>query len=159
NQHLRQGEHRGPSRGRSVRPGRPPMMLTDVVDGYLAKQRSLGMRFDSAGVLLRGFCRAMGNRDIGEVTPEVVVEFLQGKGSLSATGILRYKVLSSLYRSAVSRRYAAFSPLPTTLPKLPPQQTPYVYSTEELRCLLDATSILEVGHRPQVPAMYRTLLL
>jgi integrase len=45
------------------------------------------------------------------------------------------------------------------LPKLPPQQTPYVYSTEELRRLLEAASILRIGHRPQVPAMYRTLLL
>jgi integrase/recombinase XerD len=135
------------------------MMLTNVVDAYLAKQRSLGMRFESAEVMLRRFCRAMGNRDIGEVTPEAVAEFLQGKGSLSATWMLRYRALSGLYRFAVSRGYATFSPLPTTFPKLPPQQTPYVYSTEELRHLLDATSILEVGHRPQVPAMYRTLLL
>jgi integrase/recombinase XerD len=45
------------------------------------------------------------------------------------------------------------------LPKLPPQQAPYIYSTEELRRLLDATSILKVGHSPQVPAMYCTLLL
>jgi integrase len=49
--------------------------------------------------------------------------------------------------------------LPTTLPRLPPQQTPYVYSTEELRRLLDATEALRVGHSPQVPAMYRTLIL
>jgi integrase/recombinase XerD len=56
-------------------------------------------------------------------------------------------------------RDAAFSPLPTTFLKLPPQQTPYIYSTEELRRLLDATSILRVGHCPHVPAMYRTLLL
>ena len=75
------------------------MMLTHVVDAYLAKQRSLGARFESAEVLLRRFCRAMGNRDIGEVTPEAVVEFLQGKGSLSATWTLRYRVLSGLYSS------------------------------------------------------------
>jgi integrase len=135
------------------------MMLTNVVDAYLAKQRSLGMRFESAEILLRQFCRAMGNRDIAEVTPEAVAAFLQGSGSLSATWMLRYRVLSGLYRFAVSRGHAAFSPLPTTLPKLPPQQTPYVYSTQELRRLLDATSILKVGHSPQVPAMYRTLLL
>ncbi|MGY4363288.1 integrase [Bradyrhizobium sp. i1.3.1] len=73
--------------------------------------------------------------------------------------MLRYRVSSGLYRFAVSRGYATFSPLPTALPKLPPQQTPYVYSTEELHVLLDATSILKVGHRPHVPAMYRTLLL
>ncbi|WP_247293821.1 hypothetical protein [Bradyrhizobium sp. 87] len=135
------------------------MMLTHVVDAYLAKQPSLGARFDSTEVLLRRFCRAMGNRDISEVTHEAVAEFLQDKGALSATWTLRYRVLSRLYRFAISRGYAASSPLPTTFPKLPPQQTPYVYSTEELRRFLDATSILKVGHRPHVPAMYRTLLL
>lgn len=135
------------------------MRLTDVIDAYLAKQRSLGMRFESAEVLLRRFCRVMGNREISEITPEAVAVFLQGSGSLSATWMLRYRVLSGFYRFAVSRGYTAFSPLPTNLPKLPPQQTPYVYSTEELRRLLDATSILKIGHSPQVPAIYRTLLL
>ena len=135
------------------------MMLTDVIDAYLAKQRSLGMRFESAGHLLRRFCGAMGDPKIDDVTPEAVAEFLQGRGALSATWMLRYRVLTGLYRFAVSRGYVCRSPLPTTLPKLPPQQTPYVYSTEELRRLLEATSVLRIGHRPQVPAMYRTLLL
>ncbi|MGY8685248.1 hypothetical protein Q2941_47060 [Bradyrhizobium sp. UFLA05-153] len=100
------------------------MMLTHVVDAYLAKQRSLGARFESAEVLLRRFCRAMGDRDIGEVTPEAVAEFLQGKGSLSATWMLRYSVLSGCYRFAISRGYAASSSLPTTIPKLPRNKHP-----------------------------------
>ncbi|TIU60171.1 MAG: integrase, partial [Mesorhizobium sp.] len=99
------------------------MMLTDVVDVYLAKQRSLGMRFESAEVLLRRFCRVLGNPEISEITPETVAAFLQGSGSLSAAWMLRYKVLSGFYRFAVSRGHATFSPLPTTIPKLPPQQT------------------------------------
>ena len=66
-------------------------MLTDVVDAYLTRQRSLGMRFESAGQMLRQFCRAMGNPEIGEVTPEAVADFLHGKGALSATWMLRYK--------------------------------------------------------------------
>jgi len=134
-------------------------MLTDVIEAYVARQHSLGMRFESAAHLLRQFCRAMGNPAIDEVTPEAVAKFLRGKGALSATWMLRYKVLAGLYRFAISREYVGRSPLPTTLPKLPPQQTPYVYSTEELRRLVDATSILRIGHSPQVPAMYRTLLL
>ena len=69
------------------------MMLTDVIDAYLAKQRSLGMRFESAGHLLRRFCRAMGDPKIDDVTPEAVAEFLQGRGALSATWMLRYRGL------------------------------------------------------------------
>ena len=46
-----------------------------------------------------------------------------------------------------------------TLPKLPPQQTPYIYSTDELLRLVESTSVLQHGHSPHVPAIYRTLLL
>ena len=139
--------------------GDAAMMLIDVIDNYLAQKRSLGMRFESPEVLLRRFCRVMGNPEIREITPEMVAAFLHGSGPLSSAWMFRHRVLSGFYRFAVSRGHAAFSPLPTTIPKLPPQQTPYVYSTEELRRLLDATSILKVRQRPQVPAIYRTLLL
>jgi hypothetical protein len=93
------------------------------------------------------------------VTPEAIIDFLNGNGALTATWTLKHRVLTGLYRFAVSRGYVDNSPLPRTLPKLPPQQTPYVYSTDELRRLLDATAILSVGHSRKVPAMYRTLLL
>ena len=135
------------------------MRVADVVDAYLTRQRSLGMRFESAGQLLRRFSRAMGDRPIQEVTPEAVLGFLNGNGVLTATWTLKHRVLTGLYRFAVSRGYVDNSPLPTTLPQLPPQQTPYVYSTDELRQLLDATAILRTGHSCHVPAMYRTLLL
>jgi integrase/recombinase XerD len=135
------------------------MKVADVVDAYLTRQRSLGMRFESAGKILRQFSRMIGNPNIDEVTPEVVAQFLHGKGTLSATWMLRYKVLTSLYRFAVGRGYVGNSPLPKIIPKLQPQQTPYVYSTEELHRLLESTSVLQVGHSPHVPAIYRTLLL
>jgi integrase/recombinase XerD len=134
------------------------MNMAEVVEVYLARQRSLGMRFESAERLLHRFCRGLGNPEVSKVTPELVATFLRGQGNLSASWLLRYRVLTGLYRFAVGRGYVAGSPLPTTLPKLPPQQTPYVYSTEELRRLLDATEVLRVGHSPQVPAMYRTLI-
>ena len=115
------------------------MMLAYVIDAYLLKQRSLGMRFESAEQLLRRFCRGMGNPEIHEITPEAVAAFLHGTGALSATWMLKYRVLTGFYRFALSRGHVGRSPLPTTSPKLPPQQTPYVYSTEELRRLLEAT--------------------
>jgi integrase/recombinase XerD len=109
------------------------MMLKNVVDAYLSRQRSLGMRFESAGQLLCRFSRTMGNLKIDEVTPEAVADFLLTKGALSTTWLLKYKVLTGLYRFAMSPGYVNRSPLPGILPNLPPQQTPYVYSTEELR--------------------------
>jgi len=93
------------------------------------------------------------------VTSEAILDFLNGSGTLTATWVLKYRVLTGLYRFAVSRGYVDSSPLPTTVPKLPPQQTPYVYSTGELRRLLEATATLRLGHSRKVPVMYRTLLL
>ena len=75
------------------------MTLTDVVDAYLTRQRSLGMRFECAGRLLHRFSRVMGNPKIDEVTPEAVAEFLHGEGSLSATWLLRYRVLTGFIDS------------------------------------------------------------
>ena len=135
------------------------MTVTDVVDAYLTRQRSLGMRFEAAERMLHQFSRLIGNPDIEEVTPEAVAKFLLGEGTLSATWMLKYRILTGLYKFAVGRGYVCGTPLPTTFPKLPPQQTPYVYSTEELRRLLESTSFLQVGHSPQVPTLYRTLLL
>jgi len=135
------------------------MKLADIIDAYVARQRSLGMRFESAGRLLHYFGRTVGDRQIRDVTPESVIEFLNGDGELTATWVLKYRVLTGMYKFAISRGYADCSPLPTALPKLPPPQTPYVYSTDELRRLLEATAILQTGYSRRVPAMYRTLLL
>ena len=95
------------------------MTLADVIDAYLTRQRSLGMQFDSAGQLLHRFGRAIGNRPIEEVTPEAILDFLNGKGALTATWMLKHRVLTGLYRFVVSRGYADNSPLPASLPKLP----------------------------------------
>ena len=108
-------------------------MLIDVINSYLAQKRSLGIRFETPERLLRRFCRAVGNPEIEEITPEMIVTFLRGNGPLSVSWKVRYRILSGFYRFAISRGHAAFSPLPTTMRQLPPQQTPYVYSTEKSR--------------------------
>ncbi len=85
------------------------MMVPDVIDAYLTCQRSLGMRFDSAGELLHRFGRAMGERPIQEVTAGAILDFLNGNGALTATWMLKHRVLTGLYRFAVSRISAASS--------------------------------------------------
>jgi len=134
------------------------MMLSEVIDAYVLLQQSLGKRFESARTLLRRFSREMGNPDIREVAAANVSAFLRGSGPLSASWMLRYRVLSSFYRFAISRGHVDTCPLPTSQPKLPPQQSPYIYSTDELRRLLDATSALDIANS-RVKAMYRTLLM
>jgi integrase/recombinase XerD len=135
------------------------MKMLEVIDAYVTLQQSRGMRFDAANKILQQFSRAMHNPDIGHEAPDAVADFIRGAGLPSATWTLKFRVLSGFYRFAISRGHAKDSPLPSSLPKLPPQQSPYVYSLAELRRLLDATSILHVGHSRLQAPMYRTLLL
>lgn len=135
------------------------MKLALAINAYVELQRSLGMRFDCAAKLLRQFGRTMGDVDVDQVNPVAVAAFLRGKGNLSATWLLKYRVLGGLYRFAISRGYTRRSPLPVSVPKLPPQQTPYVYSTDELRRLIDATAALHAGHSQLQATTYQTLIL
>ena len=134
------------------------MTLKEVIDAYVLLQQSQGRRFESARTLLRHFSREMGDPPVKEVEVARVGAFLWGSGALSATWTLKYRVLSGFYRFAISRGHVDSSPLPTSQPKLPPQQSPYVYSTDELRRLLDAASALCVTNS-RLTAMYRTLIM
>jgi integrase/recombinase XerD len=134
------------------------MKLNEVINEYVTLQQSLGMHFKSSGRLLQQFGRAMGDIQIDQVKPQAVRYFVCGTAS-PTTWPGRYGTLSGLYRFAVGRGYARTSPLPRELPKRPPQPPPHIYSTEELRRLIDATSIVH-GPRSQLRApMCRTLLI
>jgi integrase/recombinase XerD len=135
------------------------MSLSEVIDAYIAMQTSLGMSFDSARRLLSQFSREIGNPSIGEVQAEAVAAFLRGRGSLNATWGLKYRILSGFYKFAISRGHVDSSPLPANVPKLPPQQSPYVYSIDELRRLIEATSVVHVKSAPLQAPMYRMLLI
>ena len=136
------------------------MNTSDVIKDYLTARRAQGVQIRSGARTLRQFARETGDLPIHEVTSQAVSTFLQGRGKLSATWTARFSLLAGLYRFAMARGYATKSPLPELRPKLPPPQTPYVYTTDELRRLLDATAT--VAHSPcsRLQSMtYRTLLL
>ena len=122
------------------------MMLAELVTSYITLKRAAGMRFDSEVVLLKSFCRAMGNIEITEVDPRKVQVFLDGQGPLTTYWHQKYKILSGFYRFALNRGYVQVAPLPMTVPKCPPPMTPYIYSVAELRRLLDATECLHTGY-------------
>lgn len=135
------------------------MIASDVVDAYLAARRAQGVRLSSSARTLRQFAREVGNPDLSKVTPEAVSTFLCGSGELSATWKTKRALLSGLYRFAIARGYATASVLPEQIPRLPPPQTPYVYTTGELQRLLSATSILSEQRSRLQARTYRTLLL
>jgi len=135
------------------------MKLRDLIERYVTFKQSLGLRYRSEAQVLRAFGRAMGARDLSEVTPTQVLAYLAGKGPVTSAWHAKFRVLQGLYRFAIGRGYVAEAPLPTVIPLCPPAQPPYIYTTEELRRLLAATEDLATPLSPLQAATFRTLLL
>lgn len=135
------------------------MNTSDLIMAYLAARRAQGVQIRSGARALRQFARETGNRPLHEVTPQVVATFLRGHGALSAAWTAKFRLLAGLYRFALARGYVATSPLPELKPKLPPPQTPYVYSYDELQRLLNATTTVSSPLSRLQAMTYRTLLL
>lgn len=136
------------------------MKLAQVVADYVALKQAVGLRFRTEAVILRAFCRALGDIDIAEVPSEGVQAYLAGRGPLTTFWHRKYEALSRFYRFALGRGYAPCSPLPTTVPRRPAPFVPYIYTVQEVRRLLAATDGLLDGPRNPLPsATFRTLLL
>jgi integrase/recombinase XerD len=135
------------------------MKLSTVINKYIDFKRGLGMHMRSEAALLQKFSRAMGKIDIADVNPEAVRTFIVGKGPITASCKQTASVLRSFYRYANSRGFAATSPGPTRLPKIPSPRPPYIYTRDELKRLLAATAVLQTKRSPWRARAYRTFLL
>ena len=119
----------------------------------------MGQKFTTFTNILRAFCKAWGGDDIeaNQVNPDRVLSFL-GQPT-TCYWHLKYHALVGFYRYATSRKYILSSPLPTTVPKLPPRFVPYIYREDEVRRLLDATTSYRRAHILLEPHTFRALLL
>lgn len=135
------------------------MKLSEAVGQYVAHKQSLGMRFSTEQRTLKSFCRAMGDIAIADVVPTPVLNFIAGTGPVTRFWHRKREVLVGFYRFAIARGYCIASPLPTLVPKPPQPFVPYIYSHEELRRLLEATSWCEHPRSKVRAYTYRALVL
>ncbi|NDY71863.1 integrase [Desulfobacter hydrogenophilus] len=136
------------------------MNLSQLATEYIIFKQSMGMRFRAESVILKAFCRAMGDIDITQVTPNAVKDYLTGTGPITTFWHRKFDALSGFYRFALSRGHVSLFPLPTTIPKRPALFQPYIYTHDQFRRLVEMTDILGCSRRFKVqPATFRTLLL
>ena len=135
------------------------MTLSALITEYVSFKQAMGMCFISESRMLKSFLKTIEDRDLTTVEPSSVAAFFIGKRPITATWHLKYRVLTGLYRFALSRGYVSSSPLPTTVPREPEPARPYIYSKEELRRLLVATEMLKTPMSPLQAATFKILLL
>jgi integrase/recombinase XerD len=136
------------------------MNLKKLIQQYLCYQQSLGWRPLPHGGCIGAFGRFLGaSVDIEDVELRQVEAFLMGKGSITATWHTKFSTLRSFYRYAISRGYVNAAPLPAVTPQRPRNFTPYIYSHDELRRLLQAIGTVRCPRCSVEPNTMRTVLL
>ncbi len=138
------------------------MKLREAIEQYILWRQAHGAKFITTLSLLRQFLRqADGNAECDAVTTAQVLAFLAGKGPLTRHRENKCYALTGFWRYAISRGHATRSPLPHHEPKPPVRALPYIYSRDELRRLLDPSTIetSRRGARQFDAVTFRTLLL
>ena len=134
------------------------MTLVDVIADYVALRQAMGYRFTTGQYRLQAFCRAVGpDREMQDVDRDRVLAFLGPP--VTSDWRHKYSALTCFYRYAISRGHVGASPLPTTVPKLPSRFVPYIYTPEEIRQLLDATTSYRRINLLLEPQTFRAVLL
>jgi integrase/recombinase XerD len=137
------------------------MKLANAVQEYTDYRRSLGKRFRSDSSRLEAFLRQTGDTQLDNISRQQVEAYLKGKGEpITPFWFTKFHALQRFFRYAVSRLHMAYrSLLPTSLPKMPPRLTPYLYSIEEMRRLLGVADSCYHPLWSVDPHTMRTLLL
>lgn len=116
------------------------MKLEQAVATYVGYKQSLGMRFVTQARMLKSFSKSMGRLEVDRIRPRAVRAFLDGNGPMTRYWNCKFATLAGFYRFCLARRYVSSVPLPTTEPRCPQTFTPYIYSEDEIKQLLQAAA-------------------
>lgn len=133
------------------------MKLHQAVEHYITLKQSLGFRFHTESRILKAFSKGMGKVSAGRIKPRAVRAYLDGNGPVTGNWNRKWVALRGFYEFALARGLVRLTPLPAQAPKVALTFTPYIYSVEQLRRLLQA--ITPERTKGLSPNMTRALLL
>jgi integrase/recombinase XerD len=140
------------------------MKLSTVIEQFTELKLALGNSFKNERCYLRIFLERVGDKALDDITEEEVHKFLLGSRLVPKTYHCRFLVINGIFKFAMARGYCSRLPLPKILPKNQSNFTPYIYSNEDLKCLIAATARVDrvdvVQSHPQIePETLRVIIL
>lgn len=133
------------------------MKVDQAVAAYVAYKQSLGMRFATEARTLKSFCKTVAGIEVDRIAPDAVRAYLDGSGPMTRFWLRKFDVLTGFYRFGLARGYVRSIPLPSAAPRCPQTFTPYIYSDDEIKRLLQAAA--DRAHCNIDAPTSRTLLL
>lgn len=135
------------------------MTLAKAIESYLALKQSLGAVFLVDARILRSFGRVLGDVSVDSISQAACQAFCRGSGSPTRNWERKHHTLRGFFSYLCARGHLPKSPISHVSPHVPRSFQAYIYTHDELRRLLEATSIIETVRSPQQPLTFRTLLL
>jgi integrase/recombinase XerD len=135
------------------------MTLPDAIESYLALKRSLGAVFAADARILHSLGRALGDVPLDSIRRDACQAFCRGTGPPTRFWERKHYCLRGFFGYLVARGHLPASPLPAAGPRIPRSFQAHIYSPDEMRRLLDVTSVLETDRWPLQPLTFRTILL
>jgi integrase len=137
------------------------MTLGDIIANYIEQQRCLGKRFSAEATILAAFRSSVSDVPLLDIRPDTISRFVDRDGTSHETRHKKYRVLSGLFRFAVTRQVLKKSPMPQRRRiRWYSSYTPYIYSEDELKRLLAAVPTATAGPGCVIDAdTLRTFLL
>jgi integrase/recombinase XerD len=132
----------------------------EAITQYVTFRQAAGADFRPTAQLLGAFCRAVGpDVPIADIPVERVQAFVDGHGPVTCYWHRKHSALRRFYRYAVGHRLLEHVPLSSTTARRPPAFVPYLFTRDEVRRLLDATSRYRTGRFHLEPHTFRALVL
>jgi site-specific recombinase XerD len=136
------------------------MNAAEAIEGYITLKRSLGAVFSADARILRSFGRILGDSTpVDSITRDTCQTFCRGTGPPTRFWERKHQTLHGFFGYLLTRGHLSASPLPEAAPRVGRTFQAHIYSNDELRRLLTATSILETVRSPLQHMTFRTLLL
>ncbi len=112
--------------------------LTKAIHDYLALRRNLGFKLRDAGIALEKFATFMEQQNAEYVTTQLALEWAQQpSNALPAFWAQRLSYVRCFARHHVASDPNTEVPPPGLLPFRPARAHPYLYSRDEIECLLE----------------------
>jgi integrase len=135
------------------------MRLLSPIENYVTLKHTSGAVFLVDARILRAFSRTLRDVSLEAITSEDCRQFCRGKGFPTRFRERKHESLRGFFRYLVARGYMVRSPLREPPPRIERTFRPYIYSHDELRRLLEATSQETARHTLLEPETLRTLIL
>jgi integrase/recombinase XerD len=112
------------------------MNFSDGIEQYVIHKRATGVEFVTGQLYLNCLFRRLGDVELGKVTTEQVMTFLDDSVAGTATWRMKYHAFVHFFDFWAARDAMPYLPFPSPKPKIPRRFVPYVYSPSQIKMLL-----------------------